>query len=52
MPASTGEDKRTVAFGHFPLTQIHPYALAAAAAAQAAAWQGRFWDMHELLFHR
>jgi protein-disulfide isomerase len=26
--------------------------LAAAAAAEAAALQGRFWDMHELLFHR
>jgi len=40
------------AFRHFPLTDIHPHALAAAAAAEAAALQGRFWDMHELLFHR
>jgi protein-disulfide isomerase len=40
------------AFRHFPLTQIHPHALAASAAAEAAARQGRFWDMHELLFHR
>ena len=40
------------AFRHFPLTGIHPHALAAAAAAEAAALQGRFWDMHELLFHR
>jgi len=40
------------AFRHFPLTGIHPHALAAAAAAAAAARQGRFWDMHELLFHR
>jgi protein-disulfide isomerase len=40
------------AFRHFPLTGIHPNALAAAAAAEAAALQGRFWDMHELLFHR
>jgi protein-disulfide isomerase len=40
------------AFRHFPLTSIHPHALAAAAAAEAAAMQGRFWDMHELLFHR
>ncbi len=39
-------------FRHFPLTRIHPHALAAAAAAAAAARQGRFWDMHELLFHR
>jgi protein-disulfide isomerase len=40
------------AFRHFPLTRIHPHAFAAAAAAEAAARQGRFWDMHELLFHR
>jgi protein-disulfide isomerase len=40
------------AFRHFPLTGIHPHALAAAAAAEAAALQGRFWEMHELLFHR
>jgi protein-disulfide isomerase len=40
------------AFRHFPLTQIHPHALAAAAAAEAAARQGRFWEMHGLLFHR
>ena len=40
------------AYRHFPLTQIHPHALAAAATAEAAAQQGRFWEMHELLFHR
>jgi len=40
------------AFRHFPLTGIHPHALAAAAAAEAAARQGRFWDLHALLFHR
>ena len=40
------------AFRHFPLTEIHPHALAAAAAAEAAALQGRFWDMHDLLFRR
>jgi protein-disulfide isomerase len=39
-------------FRHFPLTEIHPHALAASAAAEAAARQGRFWEMHELLFHR
>ena len=39
------------AFRHFPLTEIHPHALAAAAASEAAALQDRFWDMHELLFH-
>jgi protein-disulfide isomerase len=40
------------AFRHLPLTEIHPHALAASGAADAAALQGRFWDMHELLFHR
>ena len=39
------------AFRHFPLTEIHPHALGAAAAAEAAALQGRFWEMHELLYH-
>ena len=46
-----GEDVR-FAFRHFPLTEIHPHALAAAAAAEAAALQEQFWTMHELLFHR
>ena len=40
------------AFRHFPLTEIHPHALSASLAAEAAARQGRFWEMHELLFHR
>ena len=40
------------AFRHFPLTDIHPHALAASAAAEAASLQGRFWEMHTLLFHR
>ncbi len=39
------------AFRHFPLTEIHPHALAASAAAEAAAVQERFWDLSELLFH-
>ncbi|HEY4428015.1 MAG TPA: DsbA family protein [Solirubrobacteraceae bacterium] len=39
-------------FRHFPLTEIHPHALGASAAAEAAALQQRFWDMHGLLFHR
>jgi protein-disulfide isomerase len=38
------------AFRHFPLTQIHPHAQSAAEAAEAAGQQGRFWDMHHLLF--
>src|ERR1700732_508042 len=40
------------AFRHFPLTEIHPHALAASAAAEAAGLQGKFWQMHELLFQR
>jgi protein-disulfide isomerase len=39
------------AFRHFPLTEVHPHSLAAALAAEAAALQDRFWDMHEMLFH-
>jgi protein-disulfide isomerase len=39
-------------FRHFPLTEIHPHALAASAAAEAASLQHQFWSMHELLFHR
>ena len=37
-------------FRHFPLTGKHPHALAAAEAAEAAAAQGQFWAMYELLF--
>ncbi len=40
------------AFRHFPLSEIHLHALAAAAAAEAAALQEHFWDMHNLLFGR
>jgi protein-disulfide isomerase len=39
------------AFRDFPLTEIHPHALAAARAAEAAARQGR-WEMHEVLYRR
>ena len=44
-----GNDLR-FAFRHFPLSQIHPHAYQAAEAAEAAAAQGRFWEMHDLLF--
>ena len=37
-------------FRHFPHRQIHPYAQHAAEAAEAAAAQGQFWQMHKLLF--
>jgi protein-disulfide isomerase len=38
------------AFRHFPLAEIHPHALAAAQAAEAAGAQKRFWPMHDILF--
>jgi protein-disulfide isomerase len=39
-------------FRNFPLTQAHPYALIAAEAAEAAALQGKFWEMHDLIYER
>jgi protein-disulfide isomerase len=45
-------DKMSLAFRNFPLTEMHPYALAAAEAAEAAALQGRFWEMHDRIFER
>ncbi|MDB5047119.1 MAG: oxidoreductase [Fibrobacteres bacterium] len=38
------------AFRNFPLTQQHPDAVNAARAAEAAGLQGRFWQMHDILF--
>ena len=34
---------------HLPLTDVHPQAQLAAEAAEAAAAQGKFWEMHDLL---
>ena len=39
-----------VAFRNFPLEDVHPHALAAAEAAECASGQGKFWQMHDLLF--
>jgi protein-disulfide isomerase len=39
-----------VVYRHFPLRTIHPHAQAAARAAEAAANQDRFWEMHDVLF--
>jgi protein-disulfide isomerase len=39
-----------VAFKNLPLVQIHPNAMPAALAAQAAREQGKFWEMHDKLF--
>ena len=38
------------AFRHFPLTEIHPHAFPTAEAAEAAGAQGKFWEMHDLLY--
>ena len=35
---------------HYPLTSIHPQAMAAATAAIAADRQGKFWQHHDALF--
>ncbi|HEV7640569.1 MAG TPA: DsbA family protein [Gaiellaceae bacterium] len=44
------EEDLLFAYRHFPLAQIHPHALDAAIAAEAAGAQDRFWEMHDLLF--
>ncbi len=37
-------------FRDFPLSEVHPDALNAAKAAEAAGLQGKFWEMHDLIF--
>jgi protein-disulfide isomerase len=44
-----GDDMRVV-FKHFPSTKAHPHARLAARAAIAAGAQGKFWEMHDLLY--
>jgi protein-disulfide isomerase len=41
-----------IVYRHFPLNQIHPNAQEAAQASEAAALQGKFWEMHDILFER
>ncbi|MBD3330090.1 thioredoxin domain-containing protein [Candidatus Peregrinibacteria bacterium] len=43
-------DKVHYAFRHFPLKNIHPQAVAAARALEAAGAQGKFWEMQDILF--
>jgi protein-disulfide isomerase len=47
--ARMGERLRFV-FRNFPITTSHPHAERAAEAAEAAAAQGRFWEMHDYLY--
>lgn len=44
------EERVRFVFRHFPLEEVHPHALMAAQAAEAAGAQGMFWQMHDLLF--
>lgn len=43
-------DRLRYVFRHHPLTDVHPHAQSAAEAAEAAAAQGRFWEMHDRLY--
>jgi protein-disulfide isomerase len=44
------EGRMRFVFRHFPLREVHPHAELAAEAAEAAGAQGKFWEMHALLF--
>jgi protein-disulfide isomerase len=50
LQAQLGERLRFV-FRNFPLIEIQPHALHAAEAAEAAAAQDKFWEMHDYIFH-
>ncbi|RYD74242.1 MAG: DsbA family protein [Sphingobacteriales bacterium] len=43
-------DQISFAFRNFPLQEAHPFAFPAALAAEAAAVQGKFWEMHDALY--
>jgi protein-disulfide isomerase len=45
-----GPQKLRVIFRQFPLVPAHAHALNAARAAEAAGLQGKFWEMHDLIF--
>jgi protein-disulfide isomerase len=45
-------DRIQFAFHHFPLTQLHSHALEASYAAAAAGLQGKFWEMHNMLYEK
>ena len=43
-------DQLRFVFRHFPLAEAHPHARLAAQAAEAAGAQGKFWEMHDMLY--
>src|SRR6266404_614614 len=43
-------DRLSVTFRHFPMLEVHPHGQHAAEVAEAAAAQGKFWEMHDMLF--
>jgi formate-nitrite transporter family protein len=43
-------DRLQITFREFPLTAMHPHAVSAASAAEAAGLQGKFWEMHHMLY--
>lgn len=43
-------DKIAITFREFPLVPAHQHAIAAASSAEAAGLQGKFWEMHDLLY--
>lgn len=45
-----GDDHLKIVFRNFPLVHLHPHAVHAAIAAETAGAQGRFWEMHDILF--
>lgn len=46
------EDQITFAYRQFPLVSIHQNAMAASRASEAAGYQDKFWEMHDMLFER
>lgn len=46
------KDTLKIVYKHFPLTQIHRNALPAAKATEAASLQGKFWEMHDILYDK
>ncbi len=51
LQAQLGDNVKFI-FRNFPLTKIHPHAKIAAIASEAAALQGKYWEMHDLLYEK